>query len=59
MSEVERSSERKPVRRRPRWEPDPLELPIGPPTGHRTPRDSDRGTSDDLPGSHVVVIDLA
>jgi hypothetical protein len=48
---------------RPRWTPEPLHLPVERP---RDPREKieptpaqDRSTDDDLPGSHVIVIDLA
>ena len=45
-----------------RWEPEPLELPIREPERRRRrqpERRDDRDSADDLPGSHVIVIDLA
>lgn len=42
------------------WEPQPLELPLREPQRRRRhERRDDRDSADDLPGSHVIVIDLA
>jgi hypothetical protein len=50
----------------PQWEPEPLHLPVddGPDDGHRRGNRNRTGGNDrererDLPGSHVIVIDLA
>lgn len=59
MSTAPPIRQRKPVRRRESWQPEPLELPIGRPSERRESGDDDRGELGDLPGSHVVVIDLA
>ena len=58
MSTVRRSKH-KPVEKPRGWTPQPLELPVGPAVPGRESEDDDRGRSEDLPGSHVIVIDLA
>jgi hypothetical protein len=49
------------------WEPEPLRLPVAREPRRRTPRSNDHEAGrdpsddrdDDLPGSHVIVIELA
>ena len=47
----------------PRWEPQPLYLPVDEarydhPENRRGPGDPDESDDRDIPGSHVIVIDL-
>ena len=51
--------DRKPFWDRDSWEPEPLELPIEPPDIQRDRPETEGDESEDLPGSHVIVIDMA
>ena len=54
-----RDPDSRPRRERDRWEPEPLELPLEPPRQRRDRGDDDHDDTGDVPGSHVVVIDIA
>ena len=43
----------------PKWEPEPLQLPVDPETNMPLGEDEDHGSAEDVVGGHVVVIDFA